>query len=194
MLRVPTLILISSSLLAFFISEGPLQKRRDLDCIRAQSGFLTDPSSVPPPDFPRDLSKVTLTLFQSGCFGECPSFRMTVRAGWADFEGWAYVRKKGKKRARLKPGEFEALVRALHEGRLDAMRDRYCGYSCPDGSETIVVDAQKTAIELVTPEFTKEVFECFHTISGEPSVPQPPKQYFEVKKLLLKFAKAKGWL
>jgi len=163
-------------------------------CLESLSGFPSELATVAEPPFPADFQDVTIVYFESGCFGKCPSFKMTMRDGAAEFEGHAYVRAKGKRKARLDPKTFERLVRAWFDARLYAMKDDYCAATCPDGTSMVVTDIPESSIELTTPKFKKQVYECYTTIDGKPITPKPPAQYFELRRELAAFAKSKGWL
>jgi hypothetical protein len=130
----------------------------------------------------------------TGCLGNCPAFTLTISENVAHFDGHAYVRAKGKRTARLTHREFEGFLHAWYEGNFYAMRDNYCGVTCPDGTQIIVLDNSESSITLTTPTFTKRVFECFLTRDDQPQTPKPPEQYYDLVRQLWAFAKAKHWL
>lgn len=52
-------------------------------------------SHVTPPPLTKD-SKVTITLGRSGCYGSCPSYKVTISTNGIIFEGYGYVAARGK--------------------------------------------------------------------------------------------------
>jgi len=153
------------------------------------SGFPDGDTAVKQ-SFPVDTKGITLKYFASGCLGTCPSFTLTFSEGVAHFEGHAYVRAKGKRTAKLTQPEFEELLHAWYDGHFYAMRDDYCAPTCPDGTHIIVTDIPESSITLVAANFAKQVSECYL----EAETPKPPEQYFELKRKILEFAKARRWL
>jgi hypothetical protein len=163
-------------------------------CVAALSSFAVDPAATPQPQIPKDLEGVTLQLNSSGCLGNCPSFTLRLEKNRAVWEGRAFVKKKGKAVRQISEETFGKLVRAWLDADMYAMRDDYCGYTCPDGTEAITLDAQETSVTLTTPAYSKKVFECFTTIDGKPQTPKPPEQYFQFSRQLIELAKSSHWL
>ncbi len=177
-------------------SKPDRQERRDVVdvCLASLSGFPKDALAASPPPYPSDLTGVTLKYFASGCYGRCPAFTLTIQKDAAIFEGHAYVRAKGKRRAKISPKQFESFLRAWFDGRFFAMRDDYCSVTCPDGTVIVVTDIPESSITLKTPAFTKQVYQCFATSDGKPHTPKPPDQYFDLSRQLQAFAQAQHWL
>jgi hypothetical protein len=170
--------------------------RRDAreECIASLSGFPKDVPLPPKPPFPTDLTGVTLVYFASGCLGECPAFTLTISKDIARFDGQAFVRAKGKRTAKLNQQQFETFLHAWYDGNFYAMRESYCDIKCPDGTMIVVTDIPESSITLITPTYTKRVYECFTTVDNKPETPKPPEQYFELSRQLRAFAKAQLWL
>ena len=163
-------------------------------CIASLSGFPKDNPATQKPEYPSDISGVTLEYFASGCYGNCPAFTLTISKGTAVFQGHDHVRAKGKRTAKLTSEQFDRFLRAWYDGSFYAMRDDYCSIHCDDGTVIIVTDVAESSITLTTPKFKKRIYECFSGINGKPQTPEPPKQYFELSRSLLAFAKAQHWL
>jgi hypothetical protein len=164
------------------------------ECIASLSGFPKDPSMLPKPPYPVEPKDVKLEYFASGCYGKCPAFTLAITKDVARFEGHAFVRAKGKRTSKLSQQQFETFLRAWYDGNFYAMRDNYCDVRCPDGTVTIVTDIPESSVTLITPTFTKRVYECFSTVNNQPQTPKPPEQYFELSRQLRAFAKAQHWL
>jgi hypothetical protein len=167
--------------------------RRDA-CVASLSGFPKDTPTPAKPQYPTDMTGVTLEYFASGCYGNCPAFTLTINKETAVFEGRAYVRAKGKRTANLSSQQLETLLHTWYDGSFYAMRDDYCSARCPDGTEIVVTDIAESAITLTTPAFKKRVYECFSTVNGQPQTPKPPEQYFQLSRQMWAFAKAHHWL
>jgi hypothetical protein len=174
-------------------SQPKLESARD-SCIKTLSSFAADPKTVKAPEIPGDLSGVALEYSASGCFGDCPAFRLRLQKDIATWEGIAYVKAKGKRQRKVSPEQLRALVQSWLNEDLYAMREDYCQPPCPDGSVVIITDTQETSISLKTASFTKKVWECFTTIDGKPENPKPPEQYYRLSRDLVRFAKAQGWM
>jgi Domain of unknown function (DUF6438) len=174
-------------------SKNDWQSKRE-SCITALSGFPQDASTTSQPLYPSNLEGITLQYFASGCFGSCPAFTLTIGKDFAQFEGHAYVRAKGKRKAKVIQAQFERFLHLWFEGKFFAMRDDYCSIACPDGTRVVVTDIPESSITLTMPTLTKRVYECFTTIDGRPETPKPPDQYFELSRELVAFAKMQHWL
>jgi hypothetical protein len=173
--------------------RGDREKRKD-ECIESLSTFATDPGAAIPPALPSDLKDVTLTYFESGCYGSCPAFTMTLSQNEVEFDGHAFVKARGRRRAKIKQQQFEQFVRSWFDGKFFAMRDNYCGAECSDGMVIIVTDIPESAITLKTAQFKKVVNQCFVKRNGKPIMPRPPDQFFKLASELRALAKANGWL
>jgi ankyrin repeat protein len=75
---------------------------------------------VPPERLPKDHvaapvlrpnSKVAITLQRSGCFGSCPSYRVTLTAEDVEFDGGGYVVARGKHTAAVDPTDVRRLAK-----------------------------------------------------------------------------------
>jgi Domain of unknown function (DUF6438) len=163
-------------------------------CIRSLSGYPPELAKAPVPKRPSTLKDVSLVYFESGCLGTCPSFRMTMRPTGVVFEGHGYVRAKGKRVAKISAMEFQHFVDAWFNARMYAMRDDYCGISCPGGTKTVFLDVQETSIVLTTPDFSKTVYECYFAVDDKPASPKPPDEYNNLRAELYAFGNKKGWL
>jgi hypothetical protein len=174
-------------------SKPDRQSRRET-CIADLSSFAVDPSTVKPPLLPDDLNGIVINYFESGCFGNCPAFTMRIQKNKVEWDGHAYVRKKGKAEKPISSEEFKTLVQVWLGAKIYAMRDDYCQPTCADGTVIIVTDVQDTALRLDAPGYSKKVSECFTTIDGKPRTPKPPDEYFQFSRQLVAFAKSKHWL
>ena len=192
---VPATIGTVSLIIFANLTQSPVAHRDARDaCVASLSGFPKDTSLHPKPQYPTDLTGVTLEYFASGCYGNCPAFTLTINNETAVFDGRTYVRAKGKRTAKLSSQEFETLLHAWYNGSFYAMRDAYCSAACPDGTVIIVTDIAESSITLTTPAFKKRVYECFYAVNGQPLTPKPPEQYFQLSRQLWAFAKAQHWL
>lgn len=180
---------VSLVIIAGLTSQLPVGHRDARDaCVASLSGFPKDTPAPAKPQYPTDMTGITLEYFASGCYGNCPAFTLTINKETAVFEGLSYVRAKGKRTAKLSSQQFETLLHAWYEGSFYAMRDDYCSASCPDGTVIVVTDIAESSITLTTPAFKKRVYECFSTVNGQPITPKPPEQYFQLSRQLWAFA------
>jgi hypothetical protein len=174
--------------------QSGLRDKSEAACtMRSMSGYLSQELASEPPR-PAPLSVVTLIYSESGCLGNCPSFKMTMTLASAEFEGYAYVRRKGKHRSKMPSGMFEHFIQRWHEAKFYAMHDTYCGLDCPNGRKTVILDVQETAIGLTAPGLDKRVFECYFQNNGVDQTPRPPEEYFQFRDELRAFARSKRWL
>jgi Domain of unknown function (DUF6438) len=195
--RIPVTTLGAASLIVLSgfgqSSQAPQRNTAD-ECIASLSGFPKETSPPPRPAYLEELGDVTLEYFASGCYGSCPAFTLTISKNIARFKGRAYVRAKGEHQAKVTRQQFETFLRAWYDGNFYRMRDNYCDISCPDGSTIVVTDVPESSIRLISPGFTKRVYECFSTNNDRQETPKPPDQYFELARQLQNFAKAQNWL
>ena len=160
-------------------------------CIASLSSFAVDPSMAQKPQFPSDLDGVALEFSSSGCYGNCPAFRMRIENNRAMWEGRDFVRKKKKVEKPISPEVLRRFVRAWLDDSVYAMRDEYCNPTCPDGTHIGATDLNETSISLKAPSYAKTVSECSVKANIEP---KPPDEYFRLSHELTEFAKSKGWL
>jgi Domain of unknown function (DUF6438) len=196
-MRVVPATIGAVSLVAFanLTPQSPTTRRDTRDaCVASLSGFPKDTPLPSKPQYPTDMTGITLEYFASGCYGNCPAFTLTINKESAVFEGRAYVRAMGRRTAKLSSQQFETLLHPWYDGRFYAMRDDYCSASCPAGTVIVVTDIPESSITLTTPAFEKRVFECFSTRNGEPQTPKPPEQYFQFSRRLWAFARDQHWL
>ena len=158
------------------------------------SGFPSQQSNAEPPQYPTTLDGVTIEYFESGCYGTCPSFSLRITKAFANWEGYAHVRVKGKRKARITEQQFETLLRAWYDGKFFAMRENYCNAVCPNGTALTSSDLPESSINLDTPEFNKGTYQCYASVDHKPLTPKPPDQYFDLVKQMRAFAKQKKWL
>jgi hypothetical protein len=79
---------------------------------------------VPLPDVA--LNQVTISLERQGCFGPCPSYRVTVEGnGRATYEGMGYVDVTGTHRYRIPPQDVAKLVDRLRADDIWSLRRAY---------------------------------------------------------------------
>jgi Domain of unknown function (DUF6438) len=194
MKRVASLVLAAVLTATMSGQSKPDWQAKRESCVEALSSFSVDPSATEPPPLPNGLEGVTLEYFSSGCYGNCPAFKLRFEKNRATWEGHAFVKKKGKAERKIPDQLFGKLVRAWLDAKMYAMRDDYCTPTCPDGTSTVVTDVEETSINLSAPSYSKKVFECFTTIDRKPQTPKPPDQYFQLSRQLLEFAKSNRWL
>ncbi len=164
------------------------------ECISSLSGFPSEGPLTTPVPYPTTLEGVTIEYFESGCYGTCPAFTLRISKDFADWDGHAYVRAKGKRRAKVTLQQFDTFLRAWFDGKFSAMRDDYCSARCPNGMIITVTDIPESSMTLKTPGLTKRVYQCFATINAKPITPKPPEEYFILAKQLRAFAQSKRWL
>jgi hypothetical protein len=163
-------------------------------CISMLSGFPRSDRGSESPQYPSSLDAVSIEYFESGCYGTCPSFTLHLTKDTATWEGHAYVRAKGRKKASITRQQFETFVRAWYGGRFFAMREDYCSATCPNGMIITVTDMAESSITFESPEFQRRVYQCYATIDRKPVTPKPPDEYFEFVRQLRAFAKSQKWL
>ena len=172
----------------------PEGKTRREACVSALSSFAVDPAVTKSPLLPDDLKGVTIEYVSSGCYGRCPAFTLRLENSRAEWDGHAFVNKKGKATKQISDRQFADMVHAWLDAKMYAMRDDYCQPTCPDGTSTIITDVQETSITLTAPSYSKKVLECFTTMDGKPETPKPPEQFFQFSRQLVQLAKSNHWL
>jgi hypothetical protein len=80
-----------------------------------------------------------ITLERGACFGTCPIYKVTVSSdGKVTFEGFNYTKTKGKATARIKPKDFQKLVKEFEKIKYFSLDDKYepgtpnCGQAATD--------------------------------------------------------------
>jgi len=156
------------------------QTQRD---VTPANSFPGDPNVAGQPQLPDDLKGVILEYSSWGGFGGHPNFTLHLEKNKAVWEGGWMVRKSGKAERRISDQLFGQLVRAWLNAKMYTMRDDYCG---------LVLDAEKTSIELKAPSYSKTVTECWSTRDAESL--SPPEQYFQLSHQLEELARSNHWL
>ncbi len=97
----------------------------------------------------------SLTLERSTCYGNCPSYTVTVNAdGQVNFVGHAHVR-AGVASGLATPAQLANIFTAVKQARLRSMRDSYVGSD--DGCEMVMSDQPGVKITVVDAEGSKTV-------------------------------------
>jgi hypothetical protein len=188
--RIWFLVLVALSTVAVLSQSKPDSQQRRGACVATLSSFAVDPNMAKRPPLPDDVVGVTLEYFSSGCYGNCPAFKMRIEKNRAVWEGHAFVRKKRKIERRISPQILRSFVRAWLDDSFYAMRDEYCNPTCPDGTQIISTDLNETSISVKAPSYAKTVSECAVKANIEPT---PPAQYFRLSHDLIEFANSNGW-
>jgi ankyrin repeat protein len=79
---------------------------------------------VAPPVLRLD-SEVKISLLRTGCFGTCPSYKVTVNTGGIVFEGGGYLVAKGKHTAEVDASKVRELAQKFIAADFYSMDDRY---------------------------------------------------------------------
>jgi hypothetical protein len=192
--RIWSLALVALAIVPISSQSKPVwqkgQERRDA-CIAGLSSFAVDPSMAKKPQFADDFDGVILEYSSSGCYGNCPAFKMRIENNRAVWEGHAFVRKKKRVEKRISPEVLRRFVREWLDDNFYAMRDEYCNPTCPDGTLIMATDLNETTIGVKASSYAKTVSQCSVKANIEP---KPPDQYFRLSHDLVEFAKSNGWL
>ena len=91
-----------------------------------------------------------ITLERTGCYGPCPSYKVTVHSdGTVEYEGIKYVKEKGTRKGKITEAEFRTLADKTEAIGFFKLKDLYDQEQNPDGSITTVTDLP-TRITTVT--------------------------------------------
>lgn len=99
----------------------------DLDITQLVDGNKGVHAMIPKSIFtvPRDQGGV-ITLERGPCFGTCPIYKVTVASGGAvSFDGFNFVKTKGKATAQINPEEFKRLVNEFETIKFSSLDDKY---------------------------------------------------------------------
>lgn len=98
---------------------------------------------------------VSVTLQRSTCYGNCPSYTVTVTAdGQVNFVGHAHVQ-AGSASGLATPVQLAHIFAAVKQAGLHSMRDSYVGSD--DGCEMVMTDQPGVKITVVEAEGSKTV-------------------------------------
>lgn len=115
---------------------------------------------VPMPDVA--LSDVSISLRRTGCYGTCPSYRVTVRGdGTATYEGDAFVDVEGEHHYTVPVEEVAALVERIREDDLWSMRSNY---------QAAITDHPSYALVIRMGDRTKPIRDYVGKMAGMPEV------------------------
>ena len=79
---------------------------------------------------PRDT---LITLERTPCFGECPSYKLTISAdGTVVYEGRQDVKQSGTIKSRISRAQIKQLVAEFERVNYFSLRDSYSGEVCPE--------------------------------------------------------------
>jgi ankyrin repeat protein len=103
---------------------------------------------VQPPQI-RSNSKVAMTLSRSGCYGTCPSYKVTVSTTGVNFDGGGYVVASGKHTAAANANAVRELARKFAEADFYSMDAEYFASVTDNPSYhlSISIDGHKKEIE-----------------------------------------------
>jgi len=93
----------------------------------------------------RDL----ITLERGPCFGTCPIYKVTVASdGTVTFEGFNFVKTKGKATARIKPEDFKKLAAEFEKIKYFSLDDEYVPGSATCGPAATDLPHNRSSIQL----------------------------------------------
>ncbi len=113
----------------------------DLDITQLVDGNKGVHAMIPKSIFVAGQGKETdlITLVRGPCFGTCPIYKVTVASdGSVTFEGFNFVKTKGRATARIKPEDFQKLVKEFEQIKYFSLDDKYepgtptCGPTATD--------------------------------------------------------------
>lgn len=89
-----------------------------------------------------DLKDVVISLERTGCYGDCPAYKVTIYGdGRVEYEGKKDVKVKGKKRGSLKPADLRGIVSAFDKANyfaIESYTEDHCSCTlCTDMPTTI---------------------------------------------------------
>ena len=84
------------------------------------TGFARLPAQQPIP------TDTLITLERSGCYGECPSYTLTISAsGAVTYEGREYVKVKGISRLNISDDKVRQLIAVFDKAQYFSLNDKY---------------------------------------------------------------------
>jgi acetamidase/formamidase len=97
---------------------------------------------------PADQTDI-ITLERGPCFGTCPIYKVTVASdGTVTFEGFNFVKTKGRATARIKPEDFKKLVAEFEKIKYFSLDDAYVPGSPTCGPAATDMPYNRSAIQL----------------------------------------------
>lgn len=117
----------------------------------------TQTQASPPPPAPASIpSDTIITLERTVCYGQCPSYKITIFAdGTVIYEGRKFVKTMGEVRSKLNQEELRQLVSEAERISYFSLKDRYetfedgCGSYATDGpfyNTSIQMNGKRKAI------------------------------------------------
>lgn len=99
-----------------------------------------------------------ITLVRTTCFGECPSYSVTIdAAGNVTYEGKKFVRVQGRQTDHVAVSRVAALAATVERIRFFELDEKYRSIRNPDGTTTTVTDLPTTFVEVATGGRSKQV-------------------------------------
>ncbi len=88
-----------------------------------------------------DLAASSVTLDRGGCFGDCPSYRVTLHGdGRVDYDGQGFVDVRGRHSYTVPPDEVAALIERLRGRDIWSMDDDYSARITDSASYALIID------------------------------------------------------
>jgi hypothetical protein len=112
------------------------------------------------PSLPTYTPYQSITLERTGCYGECPMYKVTVAAnGKVNYEGKDFVKVKGKAQTSLTTAQVKTLEKAIAKVKFFSLQNEYIAEK--DGCTTVATDHPATTITISSGKQTKSVYHYF---------------------------------
>jgi Domain of unknown function (DUF6438) len=106
------------------------------------------------PSVPTYTPYKSITLERTGCYGECPMYKVTISFdGKVDYEGKNFVKVKGKAQISLTPDRVRTLEREIARSRFFSLQNEYITEQ--DGCTAVATDQASAIISIVSGKDTK---------------------------------------
>jgi len=90
--------------------------------------FKIVPAPLSSPTFPEAMNPggVVATMERQGCYGKCPVYRLKIHGdGLVEYEGYAYVHSKGRRRGRISSADVDQLLEGFRNANYFSLDDKY---------------------------------------------------------------------
>ncbi|MFZ5810170.1 MAG: DUF6438 domain-containing protein [Chloroflexota bacterium] len=91
-------------------------------CVTLAACSISIPFMQSAPAYPDLL----ISMERNGCFGTCPSYKLTIYAdGTVDYEGFSYVKIEGKRKSKIDADQIEELVALIKNVDFFSFEEKY---------------------------------------------------------------------
>lgn len=131
-----------------------------------------------------DLKTLTITFERTGCYGNCPAYRVTIHGdGKVTYVGTNYVKTKGQREGRIDAAALRALLGEFGRAKFLSLPEDYSGKNCTCRQCT---DMPAAITELKTANISHRVDHYYGCACA-------PKALFELESSIDKAVNAEQW-